>query len=303
MTRVRLLTATLVAMLAAASAVAAAPPPVFSSETSLVNVAVTVEDRKGQPVAGLSAKDFVLSEDGRPQPIVLCAHMGEPGTPSTALDLALLVDTSDSMLDTLRRSQEAAVRFMKTLPSARELLVVLFDQRQRVERFDREHPEALFERLRDIPDGGNTALNDAIASTLRTIHSSTGRSALVLLTDGLDTVSTTSPQALERAVQTNAVVIYPIAFPPPPDATGADEALKSLERLAALSGGRLFRLNGELSLSVVLDEILADLKAQYVLGFAPTAAGAPDRLRKITVKVPSQKDAVVRHRIGFRLKR
>ena len=168
----------------------------------------------GNPIPGLTTRDFQLSEDGRRQQIDLCARMGEPGSgPSTALDLALLVDTSDSMLETLRRSQEAAVRFLTTLPSARELLVVLFDQQQRVERFDRDHPEALFDRLKAVPDGGNTALRDAITSTLRTIHSSTGRSALVLLTDGLDTVSATTPQALERSVQSNAVVIYSSGIP------------------------------------------------------------------------------------------
>jgi len=283
------------------------PPavPVFSSELSLVNVAVTVEDRKGQPIPGLTARDFVLSEDGHRQQIDLCARMGAPGSgPSTALDLALLVDTSDSMLETLRRSQESAVRFLTTLPNARELLVVLFDQQQRVEHFDRDHPEALFDRLKAVPDGGNTALRDAITSTLRTIHSSTGRSALVLLTDGIDTASSTSPQALERAVQANSVVIYPVAFPVEAgEGSGAGDALDSLGRLADLSGGRLFKLTGEQALPGVLDEILADLRAQYVLGFAPPSSGAPDRLRKISVKVPGHKDAVVRHRVGYRLKR
>jgi Ca-activated chloride channel family protein len=290
------------------SALAPAPQavPVFSSEVTLVNVAVTVEDSKGNPIPGLQAKDFVLSEDGKVQRIDLCARTGDSGGgPSSALDVALLVDTSDSMIETLRRSQESAVRFLMTLPSARELLVVLFDQNQRVEKFDREHPEALFERLKAVPDGGNTALRDAITSTLRTLSSTTGRSALVLLTDGLDTVSAASPQALERAVQSNAVVLYPVAFPAVQhgDGESPESALKSLERLAEVSGGRLFKLSRETSLSGVLDEILADLRAQYVLGFAPTDDGRPDRLRKLTVKVPGRKGLVVRHRVGYRRKR
>jgi Ca-activated chloride channel family protein len=278
--------------------------PVFSAELSLVNVAVTVEDRNGQPIPGLTSRDFALSEDGKQLKLELCARMGEPGGgPSTALDLGLLVDTSDSMLETLRRSQEATVRFLTALPGARELLVVLFDQRQRLERFDRDHPEAFFDRLKSVSDGGNTALRDAIGATLRAMHSSSGRSALVLLTDGIDTVSATSVESLDRAVQANSVVIYPVAFPPPPGTPGAEEAMRSLGRLAELSGGRLFRLEGEHSLQGVLDEILADLRAQYVLGFAPTTSGSPDRLRRITVKVSGHKGAAVRHRAGYRLKR
>src|SRR5512134_1272758 len=90
----------------AAAPAAAQPVAVFSAETSLVNVAVTVEDARGRPVDGLTARDFVLTEDGRKQRIEMCARMGEGGGSSTSLDVALLVDTSDSMLETLRRSQE-----------------------------------------------------------------------------------------------------------------------------------------------------------------------------------------------------
>jgi Ca-activated chloride channel homolog len=288
----------------AAAPAAAQPVAVFSAETSLVNVAVTVEDAQGRPIDGLSARDFVLSEDGKKQKIEMCARMGEGGGGrSTSLDVALLVDTSDSMLETLRRSQEAAVRFLTTLPNAQEIIVVFFDQTQRVEHFDREHPEALFERVRTLPEGGNTALRDAIAFSLRELGSSNGRAALVLLTDGIDTVSVTEPLALEKAVQSRAVTIYPVAYPASPAGDGPDPeaALKELNRLAQVTGGRLFKLPNEQALPGVLDEIVADLRAQYVLGFAPDAAGAAGRVRKLSVKVSGHGKVVVRHRVGYRL--
>ncbi len=298
-----LLVVSLAAWLAAAPVAAAQPMAVFSAETSLVNVAVTVEDARGQPIDGLIARDFVLSEDGRKQKIDMCARMGEAGGRATSLDVALLVDSSDSMLDTLRRSQEAAVRFLTSLPNAQEIIVVFFDQTQRVEHFDREHPEALFERLKTIPAGGNTALRDAIVFSLRALGTSNGRSALVLLTDGIDTVSTTSPPALDKAVQSTAVTIYPVAYPAAPAGDGPDprEALQEMNRLAQVTGGRLFKLPNEQALPGVLDEIVADLREQYVLGFAPDSTGPPGRLRKISVKVPGHGKIVVRHRVGYRL--
>jgi Ca-activated chloride channel family protein len=299
-----------VALLAAAPAAAPAAAgqqmAVFAAETSLVNVAVTVEDAHGRPIDGLTARDFVLSEDGKKQKIDLCARMGESGGGrSTSLDVALLVDTSDSMLETLRRSQEAAVRFLTSLPNAQEIIVVFFDQQQRVEHFDREHPEALFERVKTIPDGGNTALRDAIVSSLKTLGNSGGRSALVLLTDGIDTVSQIEPAALDKAVQSTAVTVYPIVYPASPAGDGPDPAAaaKEMGRLADVTGGRLFRLPNEQALPGVLDEIVADLRAQYVLGFAPPAAGAAGRLRKISVKVNGHGKVVVRHRVGYRLSR
>ena len=293
----------LAAGLAAASAAGAQDVAVFSTETALVNVAVAVEDAHGRPIDGLTARDFVLSEDGRHQKIEMCARMGAGASRSTSLDVALLVDTSDSMLETLRRSQDVAVRFLTSLPNAQEIIVVFFDQTQHLEHFDREHPDALFERVRTLPEGGNTAVRDAIVFSLRTLASSNGRSTLVLLTDGIDTVSTTEPAALDKAVQSQAVTIYPVAYPASPTGDGPDpqKALKELERLADVTGGRLYKLPNEAALPGVLDEIVADLRAQYVLGFAPDAGGAPGRLRKISVKVQGHGKVVVRHRIAYRL--
>jgi Ca-activated chloride channel family protein len=287
--------------LAAALPAAAQPVPVFSAETGLVNVAVTVEDAQGRPVEGLGARDFVVSEDGRRKTIEMCARMADGG-PSTTLDVALLVDTSDSMLAMLRRSQDVTVRFLTKLPNAQDVIVVFFDQIQRLERFDRERPEALFERVRGLPEGGNTALRDAIAFGLRALSRSNGRSALVLLTDGIDTVSRTEPAAIDKAIQSHAVTIYPVAYPATVVGDGPDpqRALKDLDRLAEVTGGRLFRLPNEEALPRVLDEIVAELRAQYVLGFSPEASGTPGRLRKISVKVPGRGKVVVRHRVGYR---
>lgn len=291
--------------LAAGAPAAAQPVPVFSVETGLVNVAVTVEDAQGNPVEGLTAKDFVVTEDGRKQTVEMCARMGEGG-PSTSLDVALSVDTSDSMLATLRRSQDVMVRFLTSLPNAQEIIVVFFDQVQRMERFDRDHPDALFERVRTLPEGGNTALRDAIAFSLRALSTSNGRSAVVLLTDGIDTVSRTSQAALDQAVQSHAVTIYPVAYPATVSGDGPDpeRALKDLERLAAVTGGRLFKLPNEAALPGVLDEIVADLRSQYVLGFTPQASGGAGagngKPRKLSVKVQGRGKVVVRHRAGYR---
>jgi Ca-activated chloride channel family protein len=303
--RVSLLPAAALAAGLAAARAAAQPVAVFSAETSLVNVAVTVEDARGRPVEGLSDADFVLRVDGKRHKIDVCARMGEGGGGrSTSLDVALLVDASDSMLETLRRSQDVAVRFLTSLPNAQEIIVVFFDQTQRLERFDRERPEALFERIRTIPEGGNTALRDAIVFGLRALGTSNGRSAVVLLTDGIDTVSATDPPALEKVVQSHAVTIYPVAYPASAvgDGQDPDQAVKELQRLAQISGGRLFRLPDERSLPSVLDEIVSDLRAQYVLGFAPEAAGQPGRLRKVSVDVRGHGKVVVRHRVGYRLR-
>ena len=111
-----------------------------------------------------------------------------------------------------------------------------------------------------------------------------------------------TPATLDKAVQSTAVTIYPIAYPAAATGDGPDpkRGLKELSRLAEVTGGRLFTLWGEQALAGVLDEIVADLRAQYVLGFAPSGAGDPGRLRKISVRVPGRGKVVVRHRVGYR---
>ena len=221
----------LAAGLAAASSAAAQPVAVFSAETSLVNVAVAVEDAHGRPIDGLTARDFVLSEDGRRQKIEMCARVGEGGGRSTSLDVALLVDTSDSMLATLRRSQDVAVRFLTSLPERA-------GDHRRLLRPDpapgalrpgasRGAVRAGADAARGRQHGG--ARRDRLQPARA--RQSNGRSALVLLTDGIDTVSATEPAALDKAVQSHAVTIYPVAYPAAPGGDGPDpqQALKELE--------------------------------------------------------------------------
>lgn len=276
--------------------------PVFSAELALVKVTVSVEDSRGQPVPGLSSRDFVVREDGREHPVAVCARADDPAVDANlALDLALLVDTSESMLESLRLSQQAAARFLTDIPHARDLLVVLFDQQRRVLHFDTDRPEDLFASLAAVPAGGNTALRDAIDATLAGLRARDGRSAMVLLTDGHDTVSRVQPAALERTLQGSPVTIYPIGLRGGDlDDDAASEAYAFLEHVARLTGGRAYRLTQEQSLPAVFSAILADLRGQYVIGYVPSRSLRENRYRKIRVEVKRRRDLKLRHRPGYR---
>ena len=129
------------AVLALAAATASGQrTPVFRAGLDLVNVTVTVRDGQGGLVSDLAAEDFVVREDGRPQALEIFAPAALPAErEELALNLGMLFDTSESMRKDLRLSQESAIRFLETIPRARDLLLIFFDRDIRISRYGSEN--------------------------------------------------------------------------------------------------------------------------------------------------------------------
>jgi hypothetical protein len=123
-------------------------------------VAVTVEDGQGRPIDGLTARDVVTEDSGRRQRIDLFARMGEGRQPVHIPDVALLVDTSDSMLE--RCAGRRTWPFLSSLPNAQEILVSRPDPGDSA--FRPGASGGALRPVRTLPEGGNTAVRDAIAS-------------------------------------------------------------------------------------------------------------------------------------------
>jgi VWFA-related protein len=60
-------------------------PPVFRAAAHLIVQPVTVKDRKGKPIEGLAAKDFIVTEDGKPQEVAFVEYQ-RIATAATPLD-------------------------------------------------------------------------------------------------------------------------------------------------------------------------------------------------------------------------
>jgi len=275
-------------------------PPVFSVETEAVNVTVTVRDAKGNLVTDLTRADFEVLEEGRPQDIQLFARAFDPGQDQTlALDLGMLLDTSESMLKELKLSQEAAVRFLDTVPRARELYTIFFDEEIRLSRYDSENQQGLFDRIHAAKGGGNTALYDAIAVYLSRVQDATGRKVLVIFSDGEDSRSSLTLDEVLRLVRSGSVSIYSIAFLGGfrPGAPNGLKARAFLQQVADMTGGQVYTPQSSADLAGIYRKSIEELEAQYVLGYS--SGGAPDgkfRRLRVNVKRPGLK---VRHRPGY----
>jgi Ca-activated chloride channel family protein len=289
------------ALAAPALAQEKAEPPVFSAGTDVVNVTLTVRDPQGHFVSDLTREDFAVQEDGRPQAVHVFARAVQPGHDETlALDLGLLLDTSESMLKMLKLSQQAAVRFLQSIPRARNLITIFFDEDIRLSRYDSENQQGLIERIETIKGGGWTALYDAIAVYLARVQDSNGRKVLVLFTDGEDSRSAVGLGDLLQTIRSSAVTIYPIGFmggfP-----TGSTRLLQSrafLQQIAEITGGQLFTPNTSKDLGLIFQKILDELSAQYVIGFVSDNQRRDGKFRKLKVDV--RRDGLkVRHRLGY----
>lgn len=282
------------------------PPAVFAVGTEMVNLTVTVLDKDGNLATHLEAQDFQVFEDGRPQKIELFGRAQDGGFPldprsnqALVLDLGLLMDTSESMLKELKLSQQAAIRFLEAVPRARDLVTIFFDQDIQVSRYSSEQQQGLFERISALKGGGWTALYDAIAVYLaRAGDSGVGRKVLVLFTDGEDSRSTTSLSEVMKLVRSSPVTVYAIAFGQGLTQSRRLPAQAFLRGLSEMTGGEVFQPTTFRDLPQIYDKILAQLSAQYVIGYQSDNRRKDGKFRKLKVEVEDQ-DLRVRHREGY----
>ena len=276
--------------------------PTFRSGTAVVDVAVTVRDGKGKLVGDLAREDFVIREDGRPQQTLLFARSVEAGhQDELALDLGLLLDTSGSMAESQRLSHQAAIRFLDSVPPARDLVVIFFDSDIHVSRYGSEDQQGLFERIENATVGGTTALYDAIAVYLGRVQGHGGRKVLVVLSDGEDSVSRVGRGDVLEMARESGVTIYPIALQQGmvPRGERATPALAFLRSLAEVTGGTVFQPSQSKGLGDAYRKILDELETQYVLGFSSDNPRLDGRYRRLKVEV-KRPGLRVTHRLGYR---
>ena len=278
--------------------------PEFKVGVDVVNVTVTVRDHLGQLVPDLTADDFVVYEDGRRQRVEVFARASEPGQEDAlALDLGLLIDTSESMANQMKLTRDSALRFLDAIPRARDLLVIFFDQDIRISRYDSEHQQGLIDRIVDMKGVGNTALYDAISVYLSRVQDGQGRKVLVLFSDGEDTTSSINLPELVDLVRSSNVTVYPISYAASSFTRGSSRfqsANMFLAQMAALTGGDMYAPTSPRDLPGIYHRILSALAGQYVIGFVSDNLKKDGRYRELRIEAKDKKgDLRIRHRLGY----
>jgi Ca-activated chloride channel family protein len=293
----------LVILLTVVSAVAHTQQvPVFRAGIDIVNLGVTVTDRKGNLLTDLHVEDFEIAEDGRKQ-TVRYFSAGDPvsGEPPLAMHLGLLLDVSESMGEDMRFSKTASIKFLNMLSDAVDITVVDFDTEVRTARYSQREFARLIERIRLKKASGNTALYDAIGTYLDGAAGQDGRKIMLLYTDGGDTRSSIGQGELMNLLKASDVTVYAIGELEHQSPSTKMQQRMILQQIAEVTGGQAFFPTDVKALDGVYAKVLAEIRAQYTVGYLSTNEKTDGAWRKVDVKVVRKdgRDLRLRSRRGY----
>jgi VWFA-related protein len=271
----------------------------FKVSTNEVNVVFTVTDKHGRRITDLKQNDFQVLDDNKP-PAQINSFHAETNLP---LEVALLIDASNSVRDRFKFEQESAVEFLNQTirPHYDQAAVIGFDATPEVTQDFTDDTLALAHGVRELRPGGGTALYDALYYTCRdklmkTPTTGTVRRAVILLSDGEDNLShVTREEAIEMAQRAEAIV-YTISTNVSGTKSAGD---KVLERIADATGGKAFFPFQIREVANSFAEIQDELRSQYAVSYKPADLKYDGHYRTIEIVAKDSKNLRVRSRRGW----
>ncbi len=274
------------------------PPPFqISVAVDLVVLHASVQDRRGQFIAGLRREDFEVFEDGVRQSLRVFQHE------DLAATVGLVIDHSGSMAPKLAEVKSAAGIVARSGHADDELFVVNFNERVTVglpkgTAFS-SNPNDIENAIWRTPTGGMTALYDALGIALDRLKTgSRERKALIVVSDGGDNASSRHLAEVMNQAERSSAIIYTIGIF---DAEDPDKNPGVLKRLAQTTGGSAFFPAAPGELNGIAVAIARDLRNQYTLGYVSTNASHAGGWRAIRVRAKNAQEGKlqVRTRSGY----
>lgn len=271
-----------------------------------------VIDRNNRPIDNVRENELHIFEDGVEQPIEFFTREEVP------ISYGLAVDNSGSLRTQLTSVIDAAKAIINTNKSGDETFLVRFISSDKIETLQdfTASQDLLMDALDNMYiEGGQTAVIDAVyLASERVAEYKKGddndrrRRALIVVTDGEDRVSFYKQEQLFAQLREADVQIYVIGFVGELDKEGGfirksprDRAMNLINKMASETGGRAFFPQSISELPQIANEIVRDMRTQYVLAYNPTNKARDGSYRSIKVTVsdaPSRDKRIALTRSG-----
>jgi VWFA-related protein len=283
--------------------------PTFKAEVKVVNVLATVRNKKGAFIRDLGKDDFSVVENGRPQTIRYFSRQTD-----LPLTIGLMIDSSMSQRRVMDAERIASYTFLEQVLREKkdQVFIMQFDLsailRQELTSSFLKLSEGL-QRV-DTPSmndlrsqtGGGTMLYDAMFKASKEImQGQTGRKALIVLSDGVDTGSQATIAETIEAAQRADTLIYSILFSDEGFYgifSGGADGKNVLMRMSRETGGGFFEVSKKQSLDDIFTQLQEELRSQYSIGYESDQPVSISEWRKIQLTT-HQKGLVIQARSRY----
>ena len=297
------------------------PTETLKVNVNVVNLFFNVKDKHGALIPNLTKDDFQVFEDGKPQTIKY--FTAESNLPLT---LGILIDSSGSQLRVLDMEKEVGGAFLKQILTDKDLAYVIDfnidatliqDYTRDVHRLQKALDSVKINAgitMPTLPGAGGgpipnapgmargTVLFDAVyLSAHDMLSKEIGRKAMILLTDGQDEGSQLKiKDAIESAQKADAI-IYVLLCADRGSYFSAGMSYygeADMDKLTKETGGRVINVGNKFDkLREAFDQIAAELRSQYNIGYTPTNTKLDGSYRKLEVK--NKENYKIQARAGY----
>lgn len=266
---------------------------VISVDSSIVVLNASITDTSGKTVGGLAQKFFHIYEDGVEQKIESFS------TEETPFAAVILLDTSGSMEERVSLARGAAINFLERLrPTDTTAIYNFYSKVELVQDFSSSRD--IRDQAFDLKADGMTVLNDAIYKAAEVLSKRPEkRRAIIVLSDGADTMSKNSDsKALKAALAVNAM-IFAVDMSSP-DLKPQEKVRNSgaLTNFAEKTGGRYISTPGGITMRDAFTRIVEELGSQYTLTYQPSNSKKDGKWHSIELRV-SKPNLTIRTRKGY----
>ena len=236
-------------------------------DVRLVNIVATVTDSRGRYVTNLIADDFSVQEDGVSQQISHFARSND-----SPASVGIVMDTSVSMKPKSTTAVQAVDRFIRDVHPDDEIFFMTFGDVVRLHQDFTGDRSRLSRALQTVALSYGTALFDGVLSGLDKVRKGKhAKKALLLISDGIDSVSQKDYKAARAGVRESKALIYALGIAPD-DPNDATLDMDSLNSFAEESGGKVWLIQGgsrAMDLEHALGQVADELRSQYSFGYDP----------------------------------